>query len=94
MCASDSYCCSSAWDAQCVGEVASVCGQTCGGSGGGGSGGGTDTCSHAVCSTGAKLKSGCNSCVTALCGADSYCCSTKWDAQCVSEVAQFCGQRC
>jgi hypothetical protein len=28
VCASDSYCCSTAWDGQCVGEVGSACGQT------------------------------------------------------------------
>jgi hypothetical protein len=32
ICAGDPYCCASAWDSQCTGEVASVCGQTCGGS--------------------------------------------------------------
>ncbi len=39
ICAQDGFCCSSSWDAQCVAEVASICGQTCG-SGGGGAGGG------------------------------------------------------
>ncbi len=29
ICAVDSYCCTTAWDSICVGEVASVCGQTC-----------------------------------------------------------------
>jgi len=29
VCAADSYCCDTAWDSVCVGEVASVCGQTC-----------------------------------------------------------------
>jgi len=29
ICAVDSYCCSTAWDSICVGEVSSVCGQTC-----------------------------------------------------------------
>jgi secreted trypsin-like serine protease len=96
VCASDSYCCSTAWDAQCVGEVSSICGKTCSSSGGstGGGSSGTGSCSHAICSTGTGLTSGCSSCVTTICSADSYCCSTKWDAQCVSEVTQFCGQTC
>jgi V8-like Glu-specific endopeptidase len=97
ICATDSYCCSTAWDAQCVGEVASVCGlSTCGGSSSGGSSsdGSSGNCSHSVCSTGTKLQSGCDSCVSAICGADSYCCTTKWDAQCVQEVAQFCNGSC
>ena len=29
ICAADSYCCGTKWDSVCVGEVASVCGQTC-----------------------------------------------------------------
>jgi hypothetical protein len=50
-----------------------------------------DTCTHAVCSAGKKLKATCDSCATSVCAQDSYCCATKWDATCVSEVAQFCG---
>jgi secreted trypsin-like serine protease len=91
ICASDNYCCTTAWDAQCVGEVASVCGQPCGASSDGGA---TSSCSHSQCSTGSKLKSGCNACVTSICSADSYCCANTWDAQCVAEVAQFCDTSC
>jgi hypothetical protein len=29
ICASDSYCCTNSWDSICVGEVSSICGQTC-----------------------------------------------------------------
>ncbi|MGK3989662.1 hypothetical protein WME99_41830 [Sorangium sp. So ce136] len=29
LCAADPYCCATAWDSVCVGEVESVCGQTC-----------------------------------------------------------------
>jgi hypothetical protein len=29
ICAADPYCCNTSWDSICVGEVASVCGQTC-----------------------------------------------------------------
>jgi hypothetical protein len=29
ICASDSFCCSNSWDSICVGEVKSICGQTC-----------------------------------------------------------------
>ncbi|WP_437288535.1 hypothetical protein [Sorangium sp. So ce406] len=29
VCAADPYCCTTAWDSVCVGEVGSVCGQTC-----------------------------------------------------------------
>lgn len=44
VCAQDSYCCSTAWDAQCVGEVASICGKTCGGGTGGSGGSTSDPC--------------------------------------------------
>ena len=29
VCAADSYCCSTSWDSICVGEVGSICGQSC-----------------------------------------------------------------
>ncbi|HMG56057.1 MAG TPA: hypothetical protein VK601_21310, partial [Kofleriaceae bacterium] len=29
ICAADSFCCNTRWDSICVGEVSSVCGQTC-----------------------------------------------------------------
>ncbi|MFT3695497.1 MAG: S53 family peptidase [Kofleriaceae bacterium] len=88
VCAADDYCCTNAWDSICVGEVSSVCGQSCSGGGGG------STCTHSECSTGGKLKKGCDSCATAICTEDSYCCATKWDSQCVSEVSSICNESC
>ena len=29
VCTQDNFCCSSSWDKTCVGEVTSICGQTC-----------------------------------------------------------------
>lgn len=29
ICASDPYCCQTAWDSICVGETTSICGETC-----------------------------------------------------------------
>jgi hypothetical protein len=84
VCAADSFCCNGSWDSICVGEVASVCHQTCGGG----------TCGHAICSTGGKLDGSCDTCATQICAADSFCCNNKWDAQCVSEVSSVCGQSC
>ncbi len=51
-------------------------------------------CSHAICATGTKLVSSCDSCATKICAADSYCCNTKWDSQCVGEVGSICGKTC
>jgi hypothetical protein len=72
-------------------------GPTDGGTGDGGTtDGGTtsNTCSHELCSTGAKLTASCDPCVKKVCAADSYCCKTKWDSSCVSEVASLCKQTC
>ncbi len=83
ICAVDSYCCTTAWDSICVGEVGSVCGQSC-----------TTQCSHDECKTGTTLTTGCDACVTQICAVDSYCCSTAWDRLCVNEVGSVCGKSC
>jgi hypothetical protein len=49
-----------------------------------------NSCAHDFCTTGAKLKTGCADCVTAVCAQDPVCCSSQWDSICVSEVASFC----
>jgi hypothetical protein len=85
ICAADDYCCNTAWDSICVKEVGTVCGQSCGGG---------SSCSHSICSTGVKLSSSCDACAGDICSYDSYCCHTKWDAQCVSEVSSICGESC
>jgi hypothetical protein len=86
ICASDSYCCTTSWDNQCIGEVKSICADNrCSG--------GT-TCAHDKCTAGTKLVKTCDACVTKICNADTYCCATKWDSQCVGEVSSVCGQSC
>jgi hypothetical protein len=52
------------------------------------------SCAHDICTTGAKLTSGCDPCVTTICAQDSYCCTTKWSSQCVQEVASICNRTC
>jgi hypothetical protein len=84
ICAADSFCCNSSWDSVCVGEVASVCHQTCGGG----------TCAHPICSTGTKLTASCDACAGQICAADSFCCNSQWDSQCVGEVSSICHQTC
>lgn len=81
VCAADPYCCSTAWDDQCVSEVDQYCAQSCGGGGG--------SC-HDECTAGAGMDPSCSQCAAELCAADSYCCDTAWDAQCVTEVDQYC----
>lgn len=63
-----------------------------GSTGGGSTGGGSAACAHNICASGGKLVSNCDPCVAKICAADSYCCSTSWDAQCVGEVASICNQ--
>jgi hypothetical protein len=59
----------------------------------GGTGGSTGgSCSHSDCSSGTKLVASCDPCVQEICASDSYCCATKWDSQCVSEVSSICGK--
>ena len=97
ICAQDSYCCNNKWDSVCVGEVKSICGATCGGGGSSSSsssGGGGGSCAHPICAQGVKLTPSCDPCATAICAQDSYCCNTKWDNVCVSEVSSICGKSC
>ena len=85
ICTVDPYCCSTYWDSICVGEVTSVCNETC------------SDCAHDPCQTGQALESGCDGqqgCVTAICNADPYCCNTSWDSICVGEVGSICNQSC
>jgi hypothetical protein len=166
VCAIDDYCCTTAWDAACVGIATNDCGACGGGAGGaggagGGSGGGVppDDCAECIlqdCNLGCILDGTCTTsfdvevftclvfecgdacwgwtppdgcpgstdpcgggcgcsggggstegsccgdnatpgCIDDLveacvCAADSYCCTTAWDAQCAAEVDSFgCG---
>jgi V8-like Glu-specific endopeptidase len=65
-----------------------------GSTGAAGSSGGTNTCAHSLCSQGTTLKTSCDPCAATICAQDPYCCQTKWDAQCVGEVATICGKTC
>lgn len=94
LCAADPYCCSTEWDATCVGEVASFCQKSCTAPPPPTGDGGASTCAHPVCAAGGALTSGCDPCVTQLCAQDPYCCAAEWDATCVSEVTSICGQTC
>jgi hypothetical protein len=86
VCYYDSYCCDTAWDAQCVAEVDAYCSTGCGFSGGGGG-----SCAHDECEAGGKLSASCSSCASDVCSQDAFCCNNQWDAQCVSEAEQICG---
>jgi hypothetical protein len=89
VCAADNYCCATSWDSQCVQEVRTIGKSlTCAESAG--------SCGHTLCTTGAKVTSGCDpaGCAAKVCAADAYCCSTAWDSVCVGKVASVCGNNC
>ena len=81
VCGSDTFCCTDAWDSQCVSEC-KACGVTCGG---GGDTGGCQTSPAAGCG-------GC-SCEGCVCAQDPYCCDSSWDTTCVNEC-KGCGTSC
>ena len=93
ICDVDPYCCNNSWDAACVREVRTVCGSlTCDESAG--------SCDHPVCTFGVSMDPGCDvppltdSCVSAICAVDPYCCNNTWDTACIAEVNDFCGATC
>jgi hypothetical protein len=53
-----------------------------------------DPCPHDVCAIGEPLAASCSACAAAVCGVDAFCCSTQWDARCVSEAQGACGLTC
>lgn len=60
----------------------------------GGGGGGGETCAHELCAEGGALAASCDSCAATVCAADSFCCSSSWDATCVSEAQSMCELAC
>lgn len=104
VCAVDSYCCTTAWDALCVQEAQDLCGATCSTCGNGACEPGESpetcpadcqpTCAHGVCEPGVPLEASCDSCVATVCAADDFCCTTFWDRVCVEEAEELCGATC
>jgi hypothetical protein len=86
VCAADAFCCDTAWDTICVGEVATFCAEPC-----------PSACDkanpHDCFTTGGP---GCNdvACCEQVCAADPFCCQTAWDGICVSEAQIFCAPPC
>src|SRR5258705_7393984 len=50
-----------------------------------------NNCEHGKCTTGGALAADTSACVTSICAADSFCCSSSWDSLCVGEVRTICG---
>jgi cysteine-rich repeat protein len=51
-------------------------------------------CTHDTCVAGPPLRPECDSCTTAICAADAFCCTVSWDLLCVSEASSICGHTC
>lgn len=53
-----------------------------------------NVCTHDRCLFGGPLTTGCDTCVTQICGVDPFCCNVAWDGICVSEVGTVCHESC
>lgn len=60
-------------------------------SGGSSEGDTGSSCLHDPCSVGAQLVPTCDACVAEVCAVDNFCCSSGWDANCVTIAGEFCG---
>ncbi len=49
---------------------------------------------HNECTAGSKLHHDTDNCIASVCNADSFCCSSSWDAWCVAETTSVCGRSC
>jgi len=78
VCASDPYCCDTAWDSICASSATSLCGN-CGSSSAGNCfiANGSPGCSNA-------------SCCAQVCAADPFCCNVTWDGACASGALDLC----
>ncbi|EYF07400.1 Hypothetical protein CAP_0153 [Chondromyces apiculatus DSM 436] len=91
VCAADSYCCTTEWDALCMDLVAEECPEV------GACEGGAMDCAHDECEEGPEempLASGCSPCVDAVCAQDAFCCQSDWDDLCVEKVDLYCDEPC
>jgi hypothetical protein len=93
VCNEDSYCCTTAWDATCVGEADQYCADICTSG---------DPCSmHDECTEGPALTPGCSPCAADICAFDAWCCDQEWDSVCVgytdpanADYQPSCGSAC
>lgn len=82
VCAADSFCCDTKWDALCAQQAEQAC-DVCEPA--------AATCAHDTCATGDSLEPSCSTCAAAVCDADAYCCDVYWDGVCVDAADSLCG---
>ena len=49
------------------------------------------SCDHDVCVEGSALGADCGDCTQQVCAVDPFCCTTAWDATCVTDATNTCG---
>lgn len=102
VCAEDPYCCAQTWDGVCANEADFLCGPgycptpATGGASGDGSDSTTGTGGDAGDCCEWNGTPGCNdeTCETAVCLDDPYCCDVLWDALCAEAAATECSLGC
>ncbi|MCX5641073.1 MAG: hypothetical protein NT059_09720 [Planctomycetota bacterium] len=83
VCAEDTYCCNTEWDADCVDIARTItscgCSYVCG-----------DVCAGNCCR--AHDNGACNdaACCASVCAQDAYCCNTLWDSVCAGVARDTC----
>jgi len=77
--------------AKCKHNHQCLSGQCVGGECGGGYSG---LWAHNPCVAGDALEPDCDPCVSQVCAADSFCCTTRWDGFCAEQYTQFCPNTC
>ncbi len=78
VCLNDPFCCVDTWDDLCVFAANGLCGLTCGGASG--------SCTAVNGSPGCEDAT----CCQTVCDADTFCCDTTWDQDCVNLAGTLC----
>ena len=79
VCAADPFCCSTQWDSACVQKANELCVRTCGGS-----------LAADCCTPHDGTHCSDATCCAAVCAADPFCCSTRWDTLCANRAIDTC----
>lgn len=91
VCAVDPFCCTDMWDDICAEEAGLFCCESCPLS---------PPCPidcpgvGDCCQVHETLGCGEDTCCSAVCAVDPFCCTFEWDAFCVSRAADLCGEMC
>ena len=79
VCAVDPFCCTTAWDSDCVSGATNLCVESCGGS-----------LANDCCTPHDATHCSDAACCAAVCGIDPFCCETEWDELCATRAVSTC----